>query len=1063
MRSSRNNRFLLSCLPIVAALVIALAIVPGTSAQVYASPQAGGQPAPVVHIISNEQGAKLQVDGDDFMVFGMNWGYMPIGENYMYSLWIQPDEFIEDVLAREMPLLENMGVNVIRHYVGIPPRWVKYIYERYGIYTVVNHPIGRYGFTIDGIWYPSVDYSDPRMREAIKADVLKTVDEFRGVPGMLMWLLGNENNYGLSWSSFEIEALPEGEQDEARARYLYSLFEEITRAIKERDPYRPVAMANGDLQYIDIIAEECESLDILGSNVYRGISARDFFQVIEQKLGIPAMFTEFGADAWNAKDMREDQITQARYLVGQWEEIYEQSYGKGRVGNAIGGFIFQWSDGWWKFGQDSRLDIHDTNASWPNRAYPEDYVEGGNNMNEEWWGITAKGRPGVDGHYELFPRAAYYALKRAFELDPYAESTDIDTIREHFGSIEPVVASLEARTDKASLLGESSSRVRLSGLRLEFETYSTGGDNISTPPSETPSESYPSYRGFDHMQSFYADFEVTPSDNVTGNLSINVLGNVPVNPIDEIFYENRGRRQIIESDGETIYLSDIERVKVYRASVTWDDHWFLLEGFYRTGHLHWQYEGDFFGLYRDAYYGENLDIYNGEAPVGVEISGKKSLEGLKLAFGPQLWWGANPAVLVKYNRRFGAFDWTGIFQEDLMSQTTISSSIAIPVPPTRKATIQVSTSWMGFGIEAGGIWSGSTKVGEKFNAVEETNGDYTLLQGEIEDQDAFGVKGRVTYEKGRWHWYAQGAYMGLVADGGPTSIDTYTGWELKDSGSGNQTNFLTGLAVNIGRFQIGPNFLLQKPIYGPLPQDPLGRWQPRNVLDDPFAVIYNREMAAMEILLTYDQTPASWMWAWDNDMRENAKLAWSLGLILRHMPTTKDASIYIAEDGRTTYAFPGGTPPRDMWEMNGRIVSQIGPGKRLVAHLYGGEGEPNGEDPRLIHRYGVDARLIWSTISVAAAAKLNDWGPYDYHRDFNLTYPLQLIGDISYNLGTPRWFDYPQTKMGIRASWRSLDEYSPRYCPGLVPGATGGLECDPTAEGPDGSEWEIRTYLHVSL
>ena len=24
--------------------------------------------------------------------------------------------------------------------------------------------------------------------------------------------------------------------------------------------------------------------------------------------------------------------------------------------------------------------------------------------------------------------------------------------------------------------------------------------------------------------------------------------------------------------------------------------------------------------------------------------------------------------------------------------------------------------------------------------------------------------------------------------------------------------------------------------------------------------------------------------------------------------------------------------------------------------------------------------------------RFNDWGPYDYHRDFNLTYPFQLRG-----------------------------------------------------------------------
>jgi hypothetical protein len=218
------------------------------------------------------------------MVFGMNWDYFPIGENYLYDLWKQPDDFIEAVLAREMPLLKSMGVNAIRVYVGITPRWVQHIYERYGIYTVVNHPMARYGYTLDGVWIPSVDYSNPRLREAVKAEIVAVVDQFRGTPGVLMWRLGHENNYGLTWSSFEIEALPEGERDAARARHLYSLFEEITAAIKTRDRGRPVAIANGDLQYLEIIAQECRSLDVLGTNVYRGISARDLYQRVRDTL-----------------------------------------------------------------------------------------------------------------------------------------------------------------------------------------------------------------------------------------------------------------------------------------------------------------------------------------------------------------------------------------------------------------------------------------------------------------------------------------------------------------------------------------------------------------------------------------------------------------------------------------------------------------------------------------------------------------------------------------------------------------------------------------------------------
>ncbi len=1042
-----NRRHAVAAITAIAALL--------TTAR--ASAQAADAPrTSVVRVAADAAGTKLQVDGKDFMVFGMNWDYCPIGQNYNYGLWGQPDDIIEAALGREMPLLKGMGVNAIRVYVGIPPRWVRYIYEHYGIYTVINHPIARYGYTLDGVWIPSVDYSSPRLRAALAAEITALVDQFRGVPGVLMWLLGNENNYGLSWTSFEIEALPAGERDAARARQLYSLFGEIIRTVKAHDPDRPVAIANGDVQYVDIIAQECKGLDVFGTNVYRGISARDLFQVVHDKLGVPVMFTEFGSDAWNAKDMREDQIMQARYLVGQWREIYEQSSGKGRVGNAIGGFVFQWSDGWWKFGQESRLDIHDTNASWPNGGYVEDFVPGRNNMNEEWWGICAKGQPDDRGLYEEYPRAAYYALRRALRLDPYAPGTDLAVIQGHFAACDPVLSGLEARGDRASLAADGLERVRLSGLRLEFETFSTGGSRITTPRASAPQASLPSYLGFDHLESFYADVQVQPNPSVTGTVSFNVLGHVPLNRIDQINYENRGRTRTVLTDEAPppggfeppLQLEGIERVKVYRGNVSWDAPRFQLEGFYRTGHTHWGYEGDFFGLYRDAYYGTNIDIYNGEAPVGIEMSGKGGLAGWKLAFGPQLWWGANPAFLLKYRHNIGSFDTAALFQEDIANQSSVTSSNAVPPRRTRKATLQMKTRRGPLGIEVGGIWAGSPRVDESFQIAAGTSGNYRILQDHVVATDALGVKGKVTVERGLWHWYAQAAYMGLVADGGPTAPITFTGWSLKDTGSGNQTNAITGLAVNFGNFQFGPNFLWQKPIVGPVPGDVQSPGRPRNILDDPFAVRANRETVGGELLLAYDPTPATWMWAWDNDVREDARLAASLGLAIRHLPTTQDASIGIQADGRTTFPFPGAPPPRDLWEARTRLVSRLRSDIRMVTHLFAGAGEPNGNDPRVVHRYGADTRLAWGSMTLATAAKWNDWGPYDYHRDGNLTFPVQLMGDLSYTLGTPRWFDFPQTQVGARAAWRTLDNHSPR----LV-----------TAPGKNGREWEIRTYLHVGL
>ena len=103
----------------------------------------------------------------------------------------------------------------------MPPRWVRYIYERYGIYTILNHPLGRYGVTVDGVWIASTDYADPRTRATILAEIEAVASEFHDVPGLLMWLLGNENNYGLVWTGTETEDLPEEELDFARARQLY--------------------------------------------------------------------------------------------------------------------------------------------------------------------------------------------------------------------------------------------------------------------------------------------------------------------------------------------------------------------------------------------------------------------------------------------------------------------------------------------------------------------------------------------------------------------------------------------------------------------------------------------------------------------------------------------------------------------------------------------------------------------------------------------------------------------------------------------------------------------------
>ncbi len=205
------------------------------------------------------------------------------------------------------------------------------------------------------------------------------------------------------------------------------------------------------------------------------------------------------------------------------------------------------------------------------------------------------------------------------------------------------------------------------------------------------------------------------------------------------------------------------------------------------------------------------------------------------------------------------------------------------------------------------------------------------------------------------------------------------------------------------------------------------------------------------------------MYEWDNDMSEDAKFAFSTGFVFRHLPTTQDAAIGFLSN-RTSFAFENSAPAHDLWESNTRIVSKISPELGLIANFYFGNGQSNGSDARLIERIGGDMRLIYRKVKLTHSFKINDWGPFDYHRDFNLTYPVQLMLDLSTSVGKPDWFILPNTKIGIMGTWRSLDQYSPRYSPTAVPPNTFPPVpvISPVGFG-NGSEWEIRTYIHINI
>lgn len=1016
-----------------------------------------------VTVVPNNEGFRLRVDGKDVFINGMNWDYFPIGTNFNYSLWKQSGEVIKAALDYEMPLLRNMGVNVIRQYTGVPAKWIEYIYKNYGIYTMLNHSFGRYGLTLNGKWEPNTDYNNPLVRQMLLKEVTDMVQQYQNTPGLIFFLLGNENNYGLFWKGAETEDIPMQDRESTiAAGHMYRLFNEAAVAMKKVSNSHPISICNGDLLFLDIINRECKDVDILGINVYRGISFGDLFSRVKAEYGKPVVLTEFGSDAYNVIANQEDQYNQAQYNLANWREIYENAPGQGKAGNSLGGFTFQFSDGWWKTGQTTNLDVHDVDASWSNGGYQFDYRAGQNNMNEEWFGICAKGPTNERGIYELFPRASYYALKEAHQYNPLAPNGRM--LSSYFATINIADAMLKARGDKAALESNEKGKVYLSDIRMDFTTFSTGGSLISTPkadePPPTDPNQYPRFLGFDNMQSFFVGVTARPAPNVSANVQFNVLGNVAENPIDEIFYENRGRPVTVLTPDGRAELTDINRISLYRSTISWKNKAFDLTGFYRTGHYHWAYEGDFFNIYQEANYGPNIDIYNGQAPFGFEFAAKGALKGLKAAFGPELWWGANPAVILKYSRDIAKINFTGIFHEDLVQRTGLESSIAVPMPKTRRVALSATRKFGSFRVDLGGLWAGQPLNGRPFQLVR----DGKVFQDVVKPEDNFGGKVKFTYAGGLFNWYGLASYMGLVANGGFDQTRTLTGWRLKDVGIGNMYNVLSGFSIKKGSFEIAPNFLYQKPIEGPVPAGLPAPSRPRNILDDPFSVRSNRETIGAEVLLTFDPTPGSWMYEWDNDRQEDSKFAMSLDFVYRHLPTIQDAAIGILGNGRTFFAFPGSVPAQDLWEVNSRVVSKLNPNLGIIANILVGNGQANGVDPRVINRYGIDVKTIYKSMRFMTFARFNDWGPFDYHRDFNLTFPMQLMADISTGIGKPDWFLLPGSRLGVRGTYRTLDRYSNRYAPMKVPDGNGNMIPLPDPIGfPNGNEWEIRTYLSIAI
>lgn len=358
---------------------------------------------------------KLIVEGRPYIVKGVCYSPIPIGQNHEYDWWQDPNK----PWLVDGKLMQEMGINTVRIYqpgenAEAVKRVIRDLYELYGIRTILGHWLG--------FWeYPCPFYGHQDFQERIKQEVLKMVKLYQDEPGILFWILGNENNYSClgrinPWSTEEIDKEPDPQRQRfMRLKIYYSYVNEIAQEIHEIDLNHPVALGNGELVGLEVANQFCPDIDLVACIIYRGKTFGNLFRALKVTFDRAIVLSEFGADSYDAYLKKEDQNMQAFFLQAQWRQIYENlAHHQEGQGNCLGGIVFSWTDEWWKNNEfnPQSWNVHDTGSNWSNGSYYFDIkAEGNKNMNEEWFGIVGLLEELENGINKRNPRKSYYVIR----------------------------------------------------------------------------------------------------------------------------------------------------------------------------------------------------------------------------------------------------------------------------------------------------------------------------------------------------------------------------------------------------------------------------------------------------------------------------------------------------------------------------------------------------------------------------------------------------------------------------------------------------------------------------
>lgn len=308
-------------------------------------------------------GREVYVNGAPFHIRGVNWNPVPKGA-------VHPEGLDYAGFAdRDIALMQAAGINAVRTY------------ERLEDHAVLDklYAAGIYVFsTVYGWWQDDASV------------VTQRVDAAKEHPAIVAWVIGNEWNYNQLYSDGQLSL----EQTRDRLK-------EVAALIKAADPTRPVSTIWGGTAGLGEMVDAMPEIDVWGINAYQGrdnASVFDAWQSISEK---PMYLGEYGVDAWDSRGEGHENLAAHEEAVGALTQQLIDNYTDGSSGVALGGFIFEWSDEWWKDAAGSPA-VQDKAGIVPEGSggpYPDGV------FNEEYWGLVD-----IDRN----PRPAYNALAELY-------------------------------------------------------------------------------------------------------------------------------------------------------------------------------------------------------------------------------------------------------------------------------------------------------------------------------------------------------------------------------------------------------------------------------------------------------------------------------------------------------------------------------------------------------------------------------------------------------------------------------------------------------------------------